>query len=93
MTDQKLDLYLRKCELQWRSDHTDGIACVDWLAPHCSSVEEIAAYLRELGFRIHRIVDKDKSWGEGEWVVTTSGVIVYVNDEYCHGLFGKEHRG
>lgn len=94
MTDHKLDLYLRKCELQWRADHSDGLESVDWLAPYCNSAEEIAAYLRELGFRVKRIVNEELFGGEQHrWVITTSGVIVYVNNEYCKGAFGKEYRG
>lgn len=90
VTDRKLQLYLRKCESQWRPEHTDGLDSVDWLAPYCNSVEGIVAYLRELGFRLRVIAPAAEDSGGKGWVVTTSGVIVYVNDEYCHGAFAKE---
>lgn len=88
MDEYKLDLYLKKCELQYRAEY--GTQELDWLTPHCGDVKEIAQFLRELGFRIRNIVDEEPWPGEKhQWVETTSGIIVYVNDKYCKGLFGK----
>lgn len=89
MIDQEaLWKHLRKCELQYIADHTDRCESVDWLAPHCNSTQEIAAFLRELGFRIRQIVDEQNSFGEcHRWVITTSGILVYVNEDgYTPGL-------
>lgn len=89
MVDEtKLTAYLKKCELQYRADHTDGADTLDWLAPYCGSVQEIAGFLRSLGFRIAAIMDEEPWPGEKhQWVVTTSGVVVYAGK---NGLFGKE---
>lgn len=82
-----LQRYLLKCELQYRAEHSQKAACLGWLAPHCGSVAEIAQFLRDLGFRIKEIVDEEPWPGEKhQWVVTTSGVIVYADSE---GLFGS----
>lgn len=83
--EAKLQKYLLRCELQYRAEHAQQAACLDWLAPHCGTVTEIAQFLRDLGFRIKCIVDEEPWPGEKhQWVETTSGVIVYVGDE---GLF------
>ncbi len=63
---------------------------LDWLAPYCDSVDDIASFLRSIGFRIKAIMDETNGNERYQWVTTTSGVIVYVNDEYCNGLFAKE---
>lgn len=89
MVDEtKLFAYLKKCELQYRADHAERSESLDWLAPHCGSVQEIADFLRSIGFRIASIVDEEPWPGEKhQWVVTTSGVVVYAGKS---GLFGKE---
>lgn len=85
--EEKLYRYLQKCELQYRAKHTQDAASLEWLAPHCESVQQIAEFLRSIGFRIRNIVDEEPWPGEKhQWVETTSGVIVYVG---CDGLFGK----
>lgn len=90
VNEAKLNSYLKKCELQYRADHLDP-GCsdtLDWLAPHCGSVSEIAAYLRSLGFRIAEQIDEEPWPGERhQWVVTTSKVIVYAGTA---GLFSKQ---
>lgn len=87
MDEQKLDLYLKKCELQYRADHTEHGDCLDWLAPHCGDVKQVASFLRSLGFRIKEIVDEEPWQGEAyRWVETTSGVLVYAGTD---GLFSK----
>lgn len=84
VNEAKLNSYLKKCELQYRADHLDP-GCsdtLDWLAPHCGSVSEIAAYLRSLGFRIAEQIDEEPWPGERhQWVVTTSLVIQCVETE------------
>lgn len=90
VNEAKLNSYLKKCELQYRADHLDpGYSdTLDWLAPHCGSVSEIAAYLRSLGFRIAEQIDEEPWPGERHrWVVTTSKVIVYAGTA---GLFSKQ---
>lgn len=83
----KFQRYLLNCELEYRAKHNQQADCLDWLAPHCGSVAEIAQFLRDLGFRVKNIVDEEPWPGEKhQWVETTSGVIVYVGDE---GLFGQ----
>lgn len=85
--ERKLQLYLKKCELEYRAKHSQNAECLDWLAPYCRTVEEIARFLRDLGFRIKNIVDEEPWPGEKhQWVETTSGIIVYV---WTDGLFAK----
>lgn len=85
--EMKLQLYLKKCELEYRAKHSQNAECLDWLAPYCGTVEEIARFLRDLGFRIKNIVDEESWPGEKhQWVETTSGILVYVGTD---GLFAK----
>lgn len=85
--ERKLQLYLKKCELEYRAKHSQNAECLDWLAPYCGTVEEIAIFLRDLGFRIKNIVDEEPWPGEKhQWVETTSGILVYVGMD---GLFAK----
>lgn len=85
-----LQNYLLKCELQYRAEHVDGAETVQWLAPYCGNTKEIANFLRRIGFKIAKIVDEEPWPGEKyQWVITTSGVIVYAGSD---GLFGKEAR-
>jgi hypothetical protein len=93
VSEYDLDCYLKKCELQYRADHTEGADALDWLAPYCDTLKEIVTYLRELGFRIKEVVDDDSDLGSFKWVTTTAGVIVYQNVEGCsRGLFCKAHK-
>ena len=86
--ERKLQLYLKKCELEYRAKHSQNAECLDWLAPYCGTVEEIARFLRDLGFRIKNIVDEEPWPGEKhQWVETTSGILVYVGTD---GLFAKD---
>ena len=85
--ERKLQLYLKKCELEYRAKHSQNAECLDWLAPYCGTVEEIARFLRDLGFRIKNIVDEEPWPGEKhQWVETTSGILVYVGTD---GFFAK----
>ena len=85
--ERKLQLYLKKCELEYRAKHSQNAEFLDWLAPYCGTVEEIARFLRDLGFRIKNIVDEEPWPGEKhQWVETTSGILVYVGTD---GLFAK----
>lgn len=86
MDERKLRNYLLKCELQYRADHAEQAIELDWLEPHCGNVEDIQRFLREIGFRIREVMDEMED-GTSGWVVTTSGVIVYVNHTYSRGLF------
>ncbi len=84
--DPALRKYLLKCELQYRVDNSDDkIITLDWLKPYCSSVNEIADFLRSIGFRIKEIMDEENSFGDKfKWVETTSGIIVYAEtDGWC----------
>lgn len=88
-----LEKYLRKCELQYRADNSTYGGCLDWLAPHCNTLEDIAAYLRGLGFKIKEIKNEEDSYGDAfHWVVTTSGLIVYQNEGTIRGSFAKATR-
>ena len=87
-----LEKYLLKCELLWRRDHAPKGECLNWLAPHCDTLQDIAAYLREIGFRIKKIMDETTSWGdEMKWVETTNGIIVYKNSEITQGLYARAY--
>lgn len=77
-----LDTYLKKCELEWRAKNLPNGSCVEWLAPVCGDLNELADYLRSLGFKIKEIIDEGEVPGDDfRWVVTTSGIIVYGNGE------------
>lgn len=82
-----LEKHLRREELIFRAKHSPSGSCVNWLAPSCESIDDIVGMLRWLGFRVKEIVDdKDCTGAECSFVVTTSGVIVFVNDKYSRGL-------
>lgn len=94
MDEQKLKNYLMKCELQYRADHQEKGDCLNWLAPHCGNTEEIWHFLKGIGFRIKSVVDEEPWPGElHQWVITTSGIIVYVNQDNLQGFFAKEASG
>ncbi len=81
MTDREfnegLQRHLMRCELQYRAENAPKGSEVDWLAPHCGTVQEIACFLRELGFRIKEISDcSDCAGTKFHWVVTTGGLTV-----------------
>ena len=88
--EAKLQKFLLKCELEYRAKHSQQASCLDWLAPYCGSVNEIQRFLRGIGFRIKEVMDEEP-WPEEvhQWVITTSGVIVYVNTDSSEGLFAK----
>ena len=52
MTDREfnegLQRHLMRCELQYRAENAPKGSEVDWLAPHCGTVQEIVRFLREL---------------------------------------------
>lgn len=82
-----LEKHLRKCELEYRAANLPNGCCVDWLAPFCGSTQEIADYLRHLGFKIGEIIDEiDCTGEEHRRVKTTSGIVVFVNDKYSPGF-------
>lgn len=88
--ESKLSAFLKKCELQYRADHLDCAETLEWLAPYCGTVQEIASFLRSLGFHISQITDEEPWPGERyQWVITTSGVIVYAGRD---GLFTKKSK-
>ena len=75
-----LEGYLHKQEIQWIAANVPGGDFIDWLVPHCGAVDDLAEYLREIGFRVKRIVDDTDCGGNRiQYVVTTSGVIVYAD--------------
>lgn len=91
MTDRDfnkgLQLYLWRCELQYRLENAPNGSVVDWLAPHCDSVQEIASFLRELGFKIKDISDYTDCAGvKHSWVITTGGLIIYENNSVFQGF-------
>lgn len=87
MFDIALQLHLWKCELEYRAKCFPEGSCVPWLADDCCSTERIVRKLREIGFKVKRIVDEEPWPGEvHKWVETTSGIVVYVNSEYTFGL-------
>ena len=86
-----LQRHLMKSELEYRAKMLPKGSEVDWLGAQCGSVEDIARYLKSLGFRIREIVDEETCIpGEyHRWVVTTNGVMVYVNDKFLFGFVAK----
>lgn len=100
MTDREfnegLQRHLMRCELQYRAENAPKGSVVEWLEPHCDSVQEIARFLRDLGFRIKRIVNYTGCTGiKYHWVITTSGVKVCENDELFRGFIamsGEERK-
>ena len=85
--DVELQKHLNKCELEFRAKQLPKGSNVEWLAPHCNSVQDIAEHLRYIGFKIREVVDHEDCAGDKhQWVITTSGVIVYVNSDGCPGL-------
>lgn len=85
--EEGLRRHLQKCELEYRAKHLPMGSEVEWLTPMCNSVEDIAAFLRELGFRVAEAVNEQDCDGDWCcWVGTTSGIIVYVNDGCGEGF-------
>ena len=85
-----LQKHLMKCELEYRAKMLPMGSKVDWLGEHCGSVEEIARFLRDLGFRVGEIMDEVDCTGEAfRWVKTTNGITVYVNEGGVYGLIAK----
>lgn len=82
-----LQLRLWRCELQYRAENLPHGSSVDWLAPYCYSVNEIARFLRELGFRIKEISEHTDCTGtKCNWVITSGGIIVYENSGDSRGF-------
>ena len=88
-----LERYLRKCELEYRAKWLPGGSCVEWLEPYCGSTGEIVGFLRDLGFRIRRVVDEETTFGDRhQWVVASGDVIVFVNTPWAKGfVIGTAH--
>ena len=85
--DIALQKHLNKSELEFRAKMLPAGSNVDWLAPYCNNVQDIAKFLRYLGFKIQEVMDEEDATGEKyQWVKTTSGIIVYTNNEYSGGL-------
>ena len=90
--NEGLKKHLLKSELEYRAKMLPKGSEVDWLAPYCDNVKSIADFMRSIGFKIKAAVDEGDSFGEKhQWVVTTNGVIVYVNSEYCKGFMAAAH--
>lgn len=86
-----LQRHLMKCELEYRAKMLPKGSCVGWLAEHCETTQQIAEFLREIGFKIARIIDEETCLpGEyHRWVVTTNGIVVYANNQYLHGFIAS----
>lgn len=85
-----LHRHLQKCEIEYIAEHAEGGETIDWLAPYCGAVEQIAHFLRGIGFHIKAVVDEEPCPGERhQWVETTSGVLVYANQGGVNGLVSK----
>lgn len=83
----ELEKHLRREELLFRAKHKPGGTNVEWLAPSCESLDAIVDMLRWLGFRIKEITDDTDCTGhELRRVETTSGVIVFVNNQWSRGF-------
>lgn len=88
-----LQKHLRKCELEYRAEKMPKGCYVDWLEPICGSTQEIAEFLRYLGFKIHEIIDDVDCGGDADQrVETTSGIIVWVNSGHSLGFMCRSCR-
>lgn len=88
-----LQKHLWKCELEYRVKAKPTGSTVGWLGPFCGSTQQIAAFLREIGFRIDRIVDEVDCTGHPmQWVETTSGIIVFQNWSTVEGFVARSAR-
>lgn len=59
---------------------------IEWLAPYCRSTESIVQLLQFLGFEISKIVNETfRDAHTHQWVETTAGFVVYVNNDYSQG--------
>lgn len=91
--DIALQKHLNKCELEFRKKNLPNGSNVEWLIPHCDNVQEIAKFLRYLGFKIQKIVDEEDCAGEKhQWVETTDGIIIYVNDKFSQGFMAPAYK-
>lgn len=76
----ELQAHLWKCEIEFTADRYPHGHKIEWLSEFCTSTESIAQFLRSIGFKIKEILDEEPWPGEvHQWVVTTSGIVVYVN--------------
>lgn len=74
--DEGLQRYLMRCEIEYVAAHGGG--CIDWLAAECDTPQRAASFLRQLGFRIRKIVDEEPWPGEEHrWAETTGGILVF----------------
>lgn len=78
-----LEKHLRKEELLYRAKKKPHGSECEWLGDYCDSTTSIARLLRSIGFRVKMIVRHDEFCA---YVVTTSGVVVYVNFSDCRGF-------
>lgn len=82
--------HLQKCEIEYIAEHSEGGETIDWLAPYCGTVEQIAVFLREIGSQIKGYMDGGLYPIEyAGWVETTSSILVYVNQHGVNGLVYK----
>lgn len=85
-----LHRHLQKCEIEYIAEHSEGGETIDWLAPYCGTVEQIAAFLRSIGLQIKGYMDGGLYPIEyAGWVETTSSILVYVNQHGVNGLVYK----
>lgn len=86
----ELQHHLWKAELEFRAKKLPEGSCVDWLGSICTNTKSIATFLRQIGFKIAAIVDEESCIGEGmHWVVTTGGIVVYVNTKNLRGFVAR----
>ncbi len=89
-----LQAHLWKCEIEFTADRYPHGHEIEWLSEYCTSTESIAQLLRSIGFKIKEILDEEPWPGEvHRWVVTTSGIVVYVNDLGLNGFIAKREKG
>ena len=85
-----LHRHLQECEIEYIAEHSEGGETIDWLAPYCGTVEQIAAFLWSIGFQIKGYMDGGLYPIEyAGWVETTSSILVYVNQHGVNGLVYK----
>ena len=92
--NSELLAHLRKCEIEFTADRCPHGHCIDWLSEMCTSTESIAQFLRSIGFKIKEVVDEEP-WPREfhKWVVTTNGIVVYVNGKDLKGFVAKRVTG
>ena len=96
--DVALQKHLQREELLYRVKVLPHGSEVEWLVPHCESVQDIERFIISIGIKIKKVssfsgillVDDDDNVvgniGGGDWVETANGIWIYVNTDTEKGF-------